>query len=182
LFCSCQSLCIHTQQHSIIAHRKIKLKCADVAGKNLLTTFYGMDLTTDKLRSLVRKWQSLIEAAVDVKTSDGVTCFYIIINIIVVVVVGIIYLLCIIILLTSATNSMCCAFLSLLSPSAARTKCEQRPTHKRRKSTKSVKRLLVLCVVRRARASSKIWLSNCKRSSRHIVVKSFVSNNPVAFL
>ena len=53
------------------AHRKIKLKCADVAGKNLLTTFYGMDLTTDKLRSLVRKWQSLIEAHVDVKTSDG---------------------------------------------------------------------------------------------------------------
>ena len=56
-----------------LAHRKIKLKCADVAGKNLLTTFYGMDLTTDKLRSLVRKWQSLIEAHVDVKTSDGVS-------------------------------------------------------------------------------------------------------------
>jgi len=53
--------------------RKFKLVCEDVQGKNCLTNFHGMNLTTDKTRSMVKKWQSMIEARVDVKTSDGYT-------------------------------------------------------------------------------------------------------------
>jgi len=53
------------------AYRKMYLQCEEVQGRFCLTQFYGMDFTTDKLRSMVRKWQSLIEASVDVKTMDG---------------------------------------------------------------------------------------------------------------
>ncbi|PHT29194.1 40S ribosomal protein S3a [Capsicum baccatum] len=55
------------------AFRKIRLRAEDVQGRNVLTNFHGMDFTTDKLRSLVRKWQTLIEAHVDVKTTDNYT-------------------------------------------------------------------------------------------------------------
>merc|ERR1712086_417797 len=59
------------------AYRKMRLRVEDVQGKQVLCNFWGMDFTTDKLRSLVRKWQSLIEASVDVKTVDGyvIRCF-----------------------------------------------------------------------------------------------------------
>jgi len=53
------------------AYRKFKLRVEDVNGFNCLTQFHGMDLTTDKLRSIVRKWQTLIEAHVDIRTNDG---------------------------------------------------------------------------------------------------------------
>jgi len=55
------------------AYRKIKLVCEEIQGSVCLTNFHGMDMTRDKLASLIKKWQSLIEGHVDVKTTDGYT-------------------------------------------------------------------------------------------------------------
>jgi small subunit ribosomal protein S3Ae len=55
-------------------YRKIKLIVDDATESKTrlaLTNFYGMDVTRDHLCSLIRKWHTLIEAAVDAKTSDG---------------------------------------------------------------------------------------------------------------
>jgi len=59
------------QKDEDLAYRKMRLRVEDVQGRNVLTNFHGMDFTTDKLKSLVRKWQTLIEANVDVNTTDG---------------------------------------------------------------------------------------------------------------
>lgn len=52
-------------------HRTIKLVTEAVEGDKILTNFYGMTLTSDYAKSLVRKWQTLVEANVEVKTTDG---------------------------------------------------------------------------------------------------------------
>eukprot|EP00434_Breviolum_minutum_P014104 symbB.v1.2.012435.t1/scaffold860.1/size157271/4 len=53
------------------ASKKIRLCIEEVQGRSCLTDFYGMTLTRDKICSLIKKWQTLIEAHVDVKTTDG---------------------------------------------------------------------------------------------------------------
>lgn len=52
------------------SYRKVKLVVEDIEGSSCFTNFHGMDITRDKLFSLIRKWQTTIEAHVDVKTSD----------------------------------------------------------------------------------------------------------------
>merc|ERR1711879_803534 len=51
--------------------KKVKLCIEEVQGRNCLTDFHGLCLTRDKLCSLIRKWHTMIEAHVDVKTTDG---------------------------------------------------------------------------------------------------------------
>ncbi|KAM7105880.1 small ribosomal subunit protein eS1-like [Molossus nigricans] len=58
-------------QNDEAAFRKFKLITEDVQGKNCLTNFHGMNFTRDKMCSMVKKWQTMIEAHVDVKTTDG---------------------------------------------------------------------------------------------------------------
>ena len=54
-----------------LSFRKFKLRIDEIQGRNCLTNFHGMSFTSDKIRSMVKKWQSLIEGQIDVKTTDG---------------------------------------------------------------------------------------------------------------
>lgn len=58
-------------QDEDLSHKKVKLSIEEVQGRNCLTNFHGMCLTRDRLCSLIKKWQTLIEAHVDVRTTDG---------------------------------------------------------------------------------------------------------------
>jgi small subunit ribosomal protein S3Ae len=59
------------QKNEDFAYRKIQLCIEDVQGYNCLTNFHGMDMTRDKVCSLIQKRQTIIEANVDCRTSDG---------------------------------------------------------------------------------------------------------------
>jgi len=54
-----------------MSYRHIHLIVEDVQGEEVLTNFHGMSFATHKLKSLVRKWRTLIEAVVDVTSTDG---------------------------------------------------------------------------------------------------------------
>ena len=58
-------------KNEALAYRKIKLCIEDVQGYNCLLNFHGMDMTRDKLCSLIKKKQSIVEANVDCRTTDG---------------------------------------------------------------------------------------------------------------
>ena len=58
-------------QNNEVAFRNFKLITEDVQGKNCLTNFHGMDPTRDKICSMVKKWQTMNEAHVDIKTTNG---------------------------------------------------------------------------------------------------------------
>jgi len=58
-------------KNEAFAFRKVKLCIEDVQGFNCLLNFHGMDMTRDKLCSLIRKKQSIIEGNVDCRTTDG---------------------------------------------------------------------------------------------------------------
>ncbi len=59
------------QKNETLSFRKVKLCVEDVQGFNCLTNCHGMDMTRDKICSLIKKKQSIIEAAVDCRTTDG---------------------------------------------------------------------------------------------------------------
>ena len=55
------------------AYRKVRFTVQEVQGRNLLTQFHSMELTTDKMASLLRKWCTTMETTVEVKTADNYT-------------------------------------------------------------------------------------------------------------
>ena len=59
---------VEEQSH---AYRLFSWKSVDVEKDDILTVFAGMRLTNDKLSSLLRKYRTLINAQIDVKTADG---------------------------------------------------------------------------------------------------------------
>ncbi|EPY20943.1 small subunit ribosomal protein S3Ae [Strigomonas culicis] len=53
------------------AYRNIRFIVQDVQGRNLLTQFHSINMTTDRTYSLMRKWCTTMESVVEAKTADG---------------------------------------------------------------------------------------------------------------
>jgi len=53
------------------SYRKFRLVCEEIQGDHCLTNFHGMELTRDKQCAMIKKWQTKIEAHVDVTSTDG---------------------------------------------------------------------------------------------------------------
>jgi small subunit ribosomal protein S3Ae len=54
-----------------LAWRKMKVQIEEVKGFDCYTNFYGMDISRDKLCTIVKKWHTTVEAFVQTKTQDG---------------------------------------------------------------------------------------------------------------
>lgn len=52
-------------------HQLLRLRVEDVRNKTAYTAFSGLRFSNDKLRSLIKKWHTLLQAGLDVKTTDG---------------------------------------------------------------------------------------------------------------
>jgi len=55
-------------------HKKIKLEIQEIQGKSCLTEFHGLELTRDRVCSMIKKKHTLVEVRADVKTTDGYVC------------------------------------------------------------------------------------------------------------
>jgi small subunit ribosomal protein S3Ae len=49
----------------------MKVQIEEVKGFDCFTNFYGMDITRDKLCTIVKKWHTTVESFVQTKTADG---------------------------------------------------------------------------------------------------------------
>lgn len=61
---------LQNENHEM-AWRKVQLQIEEVKGFDCYTNFYGLDITRDKLCTLVKKWHTLIESFIQAKTADG---------------------------------------------------------------------------------------------------------------
>ena len=55
------------------ASQKIKLCSEEGQGRNCITDFHGMELSRDKIRTLIQKWHTLFEEHVDAKATGRFT-------------------------------------------------------------------------------------------------------------